>query len=103
MPCIEVNEDTQINCDEKCKEIKNKKTIAKEQEEREKRQALEKAQQEELEKYERKKHGRKRKQKQQLTEDIQKDGLFGKYKYFIGISLLGAIFIAFSVHLMIQS
>ena len=99
---MEVNDDTQVSCDEKCKEAKEKKSKAKQLEEKERHDAELRLQQEELEKFERKKHGRKRKQRQEVKEEKGEDrGVLNKHKYLIGTSLLLAVFITFSVQLFL--
>ena len=100
MPCVEVDDDTQVPCDEKCKEAKDKKIKAKQLEEKERKDAELRLQQEELEKFERKKHGRKRKQRQEVQEEKEETGgVLSKHKFLIGAILLLAIFVAFSVQL----
>ena len=103
LPCIEVDEDTQIDCDEKCKEIKAKKNLSIQQEEKEKRDAELRLQQEELERFERKKQGRKRKPKQEDVEEKAEDGFFKLYGKWIGISILLIVFIAFCVQISIAA
>ena len=102
LPCVEVDEDTQIPCDEKCKQAKDKKLKAKQLEEKERKDSELRQQQEELEKFERKKHGRKRKQRQEVQDEQEETrGMLSKHKFLIGAILLIAIFVGFSVQLFL--
>lgn len=97
-----MTEETQIPCDDKCKEAKNKKSKGKELEENKRREAELHLQQEELEKFERKKQGRKRKPRQGVQNVETDEGMLTKHKYAIGFTmLLLGIFIAFCYQLFV--
>lgn len=65
----------QLDCDERCTELQDKKMKDKQTQEENEKSELLKQQQEEMEKFERKKQGRKRKQRQ-LSEESEGDKTF---------------------------
>lgn len=100
---MNVEETTVIDCDEKCKEVKAKKLKAKQLEEEEAREAARKSQQEQIEKFERKQHGRKRKQRTEVsTEETKDNGFLQKYKVWFVSAVLVVLFAVFCVNLLIE-
>ncbi|XP_057312601.1 NF-X1-type zinc finger protein NFXL1-like [Hydractinia symbiolongicarpus] len=82
-PCPEVRSGVaKLDCDERCKEMKDKKKKEQKEKEESEKAAELKKQQEELEKYERKKQGKKRKQRR-VTETEDEEGFFKKNQNLI--------------------
>ena len=77
--------------------------MSKQLEEKQKQEAELKAQQDELEKFERKRQGRKRKPKQEVVEEEIQDGFLKRYAKWIGLSIIGIVFVAFCIQLVLST
>jgi len=89
IPCVEyrANNITSLDCDDKCREIRNKKKKEEHMKEELEKAAALKKQQEELEWFERKKQGRKRKNKHSASETSNETSLMSRNKLIIGIGI----------------
>lgn len=103
MPCIEVSSgNTQLDCDDRCVELRDKKLKDQQVQEEVEKNALLKQQQEEVERFERKKQGgRKRRKNRQVSEQSEGDASFlQKYGLWFFISLLVVVLGLFGVKII---